>query len=209
MIVILMAAILFASSGRLNWLVGWVAVVIQLANQLFIYRVVRPRNPYLTERHETAKWDKLLYPAVGLYLPVCTWLVSGLDNRFGWSGEMPSFVTIAALVITISGLLLSAWAMLFNRFYTGTVIIQKNRGHAVATKGPYKYVRHPSYTGGVMFYLALPVLLGSVWALIPSVCAAVLIVVRTILEDSMLRKDLDSYNAYAGRVKYYMIPGVW
>lgn len=203
-----MAAILFASAGRLNWLAGWVAVVIQLANQLFIYRVVRPKNPYLTAKHETAKWDKLLYPVVGLYLPVCTWIVSGLDNRFGWS-VMPLFVTIAALVLAILGLLLSAWAMLSNQFYTGIVIIQKNRGHDVATQGPYKYVRHPSYAGGVMFYLALPILLGSVLALIPSVCAAALIIVRSILEDRMLRKDLESYDAYAGCVRYYMIPGVW
>ncbi len=208
-IVLLMAVILFASAGRLNWTGAWIAIGIVLANLLSIERIILPRNPHIMAERDTATWDRLLYPLIALYFPVCTWVVAGLDIRFGWTKALSAFVMIAALLITILGLVISSWAMLSNKYYTGTVVIQKNRGHKVAVNGPYKYVRHPSYAGALLFYLALPFLLGSLWALIPSGIASLFFVIRTILEDRMLRKEFEGYNSYASRVKYYLIPGIW
>jgi protein-S-isoprenylcysteine O-methyltransferase Ste14 len=90
-----------------------------------------------------------------------------------------------------------------------TVRIQKERGHAVATGGPYRFVRHPSYVGGILFELAAPILLGSWWALIPGMLNAILFVVRTALEDKTLQAELDGYQDYAARVRYRLLPGVW
>jgi protein-S-isoprenylcysteine O-methyltransferase Ste14 len=52
-------------------------------------------------------------------------------------------------------------------------------------------------------------MLGSLWALIPGGLSAVLMIVRTALEDKMLLNELDGYREYAGRVRYRLIPGIW
>ncbi|MFH1269404.1 MAG: isoprenylcysteine carboxylmethyltransferase family protein [Planctomycetota bacterium] len=83
------------------------------------------------------------------------------------------------------------------------------RGHAVATEGPYRFIRHPGYTAIILFMLAMPVSLGSVWGLLPAGIEAVLIIVRTVFEDRFLHDELEGYPAYAQRVRYRLLPGVW
>ncbi len=60
-----------------------------------------------------------------------------------------------------------------------------------------------------MWYLAAPVMLGTLWALIPALIAAAAIIVRTALEDRMLQAELPGYAAYADRVRCRLLPGVW
>ena len=99
--------------------------------------------------------------------------------------------------------------MAANAFFSAVVRIQDDRGHAVASGGPYRFVRHPGYSGSLAFELATPIMLGSLWALIPSGLNALLIVVRTALEDRTLNEELDGYREYAGQVRYRLLPGVW
>jgi protein-S-isoprenylcysteine O-methyltransferase Ste14 len=89
------------------------------------------------------------------------------------------------------------------------VRIQTDRGHTVATGGPYRFVRHPGYAGGLALTLATPFLLGSWPALIPAVALMGILVVRTVLEDRTLRRELPGYVEYAGRVRYRLLPGIW
>ena len=89
------------------------------------------------------------------------------------------------------------------------VRIQEERGHTVATGGPYQFVRHPGYVGAIMFQLGSPIALGSLWALIPSGLSAILYVIRTALEDRTLQEELDGYSDYAQRVRHRLLPGVW
>ena len=96
-----------------------------------------------------------------------------------------------------------------NRFFSGFVRIQDKRGHEVATCGPYRYVRHPAYVGSVMMTCTPPLVLGSLWAFIPTAFAVGLMVLRTVLEDRTLRQELDGYRHYAERVRYRMMPGIW
>ena len=79
----------------------------------------------------------------------------------------------------------------------------------VATAGPYQYVRHPGYVGMLMYSLATPLLLGSLWALIPSVFIACGFIIRTSLEDETLQEELDGYRDYVQRVKYRLVPKIW
>jgi protein-S-isoprenylcysteine O-methyltransferase Ste14 len=79
----------------------------------------------------------------------------------------------------------------------------------VVTAGPYRWIRHPGYAGGVVGHLALPLLLGSAWALIPGALTAGLTVLRTALEDRTLREELPGYAEYARQTRYRLLPGVW
>ena len=125
-----------------------------------------------------------------LIFPFLTWLTGGLDERFGWSGPIPVALWVAAAVLFLAGGLIVLWSMMANRFFSATVRIQTERGHHVVSAGPYRLVRHPGYTGSIVYQLAVPLVLGSWWALIPSALAAVTFVIRTAREDRTLHDEL-------------------
>ena len=140
--------------------------------------------------------------------PVLMFISAGLDFR--WHGlRFPMWVTLAGLLVAMSGAAVTATAMYANRFFSSTVRIQTDRGHAVVSSGPYGLVRHPGYVGMFLAYLAMPVALGSLWALTPAVLTAILLVIRTALEDRTLRAELPGYAEYAATVRYRLLPGVW
>ena len=84
-----------------------------------------------------------------------------------------------------------------------------DRGHTVATGGPYRYIRHPGYAGYSVSVLAMSLALGSLWALIPAGLVVCLLVLRTSLEDRTLRDELPGYEQYSERVRYRLLPHVW
>jgi protein-S-isoprenylcysteine O-methyltransferase Ste14 len=89
------------------------------------------------------------------------------------------------------------------------VRIQRERGHYVVNTGPYRWVRHPGYAGTLIWNLATPIWLESLWAILPAIVVCAVLVVRTHLEDATLREELDGYRDYASRVRYRLVPGVW
>jgi protein-S-isoprenylcysteine O-methyltransferase Ste14 len=89
------------------------------------------------------------------------------------------------------------------------VRIRTDRGHQVVSSGPYRWIRHPGYTGSFLTTLVLPLFLDSGWAFLPAVFSMILLVIRTTLEDKALTNELESYRDYAKRVRYRLLPGVW
>ena len=96
-----------------------------------------------------------------------------------------------------------------NTFFSSVVRIQTERGHHVVIDGPYAYLRHPGYVSMGTMGVATALLLGSWWALIPSVVQALLMVVRTALEGQTLQAELPAYRDYASRERYRLLRGVW
>lgn len=211
--ILIQAAILFLASGRLDWMMAWVYLGIYVGLIVVNGIVILPRNPDLIAERgqikENAKdWDKrisALYAVCSLGILV----VAGLDQRFRWSPPLNLTVELIALALYILGFALASWAMASNRFFSSVVRIQTDRGHTVATGGPYRFVRHPGYVGGIASGLGAALLLGSWWALIPAGLLIGLIILRTALEDRTLQNELDGYKEYAGRVRYRLLPGVW
>jgi protein-S-isoprenylcysteine O-methyltransferase Ste14 len=89
------------------------------------------------------------------------------------------------------------------------VRIQTERGHKVAISGPYKYIRHPGYIGFIVMVLAIPLSLGTLYALLMSGITTILFIIRTSLEDRTLKNELDGYLEYSNKVKYKLIPFIW
>jgi len=207
---------LFIASGRLDWVMAWVYVGVHLAGLVVNALVLIPANPELVVDRARSRGkrdlDRVLAGVMALFGPVGICIVAGLDERFGWSAYttgIPPALLIAALAVMVLGSLLTTWAMASNRFFYGTLRIAKDRGHTVASSGPYRYVRHPGYVGIIAFDLAMPLILGSLWAFIPAALTVCLAFVRTALEDRALRDKLDGYKDYAGQVRYRLLPGVW
>jgi protein-S-isoprenylcysteine O-methyltransferase Ste14 len=211
---VFVAAILFLAAGRLDWLWAWLYVGIFLAFDAATALAVIPRSPgLLIERTSvgegTKKWDIALFSLSAGFLPMIAWLLAGLDERFGWTAALPLWLHVAGAAITALGYGIVVWAMASNAFFSATVRIQSDRGHAVASGRAYRVVRHPGYVGAILFTVAMAVMLGSWWALIPAVAAAILYVVRTALEDRTLLAELPGYQEYAQQTRYRLIPGIW
>jgi protein-S-isoprenylcysteine O-methyltransferase Ste14 len=136
-------------------------------------------------------------------------IVPGLDRIRGGSFHPGIAFKSAALILMIAGYAFSAYALVVNRFFSGVVRIQKERGHKVITEGPYALVRHPGYAGGLLTFLLTPVLLESLWMFLPVIFVSVILIIRTAKEDAFLQRELDGYKEYAGKVKYELIWGVW
>ena len=77
------------------------------------------------------------------------------------------------------------------------------------SSGPYRWVRHPAYTGSILYEIAVSVLLASWPALIASGVSTALLILRTVLEDRTLQAELAGYADYARRVRYRLLPGIW
>ena len=208
---LLLAAILFISSGRLNWVWAWIYLGVGIAILAVNVLVIPPE--LIAERGRTDKkdikaWDRVIttlniIPSLGA--PV----VAGLDERFGWSPQFSLEIHLIGLALMVLGQGLFTWSMVSNRFFSTSVRIQMERDHTVATGGPYRYVRHPGYVGYTVSAFATALALGSLWALIPAAITMCFLVVRTALEDRALQEELAGYKEYAARVRYRLLPGVW
>ena len=116
---------------------------------------------------------------------------------------------IAAFAVYALGSGLFSWAMITNAYFSTAVRIQDDRGHQVCTTGPYRFVRHPGYVGASLQSLVMPLMFGSLWALIPGALAVLMLVIRTTLEDQTLHEELDGYREYAQKTRYRLLPGTW
>ncbi len=101
------------------------------------------------------------------------------------------------------------WARYVNDYFSSVARIQLDRGQTVCKKGPYRFVRHPGYVGGILYGLATPLVLGSIWALIPQTIAVLLLIWRTGKEDQMLRDELSGYLDYCQETTSRLVPSVW
>lgn len=209
--VLILAASLFISSGRLDWIMGWVFLGVYVGG--VAVNALGMSRELIAERAEmkadTKRWDRIIGPLSLLFWTPVSLIVAGLDVRFGWSSGITLLVYIIGLAALVFGYGLTLWAMMSNRFFATTVRIQKERGHTVVSSGPYQLVRHPGYLGFSIAALATPLLLGSWWAFVPAVLAVCMITIRTALEDRTLREELEGYESYSRRVRYRLLPGVW
>ena len=143
----------------------------------------------------------LLYPA--------TLLVAGFDHAADWSAPIPFWLQLLGLKWFAVGYTLVLWAMATNRFFTSVVRMQGERGHHVVDRGPYAWVRHPGYAGTSIAHLALPLALGSWWALIPAICGCWLFIPRLFAEERRLLAHLQGYREYRQAVNKHLIPQIW
>jgi protein-S-isoprenylcysteine O-methyltransferase Ste14 len=210
---VVMGVALFWSAGRLDWWPAWASLAVMVGWVVATAIVILRFNPALLAerlgpRPGAKRWDTAIMSLLGL-AQLARYSVAGLDQRHAWTPAFPPAVQVAALLVCILGYALVVWATASNAFFSQVVRIQSERAHAVATGGPYRYLRHPAYLGALLYELAAPFLFASWWALIPSALAAFLLVLRTALEDRTLQAELPGYSAFALRVRRRLLPGLW
>jgi protein-S-isoprenylcysteine O-methyltransferase Ste14 len=213
--VVIMPFLPLLISRRWHWWEAWVYAIVSVLGFALSRFLAARRHPdllaeraHFTQHENTESWDRILGPLVGLgggLIP----LIAGLDALLDLSPAFNLPLKIISLLIILAGYGLSSYALIENRFFSGVVRLQKDRGHYVVSSGPYHWIRHPGYAGGLLTYFAVPVFLDAAWAFLPAVFLAVMLVIRTKLEDRTLQDRLEGYSDYAKQVKYRLLPGVW
>jgi protein-S-isoprenylcysteine O-methyltransferase Ste14 len=202
-------------SRQWDWWQAWVYAGINIFGFIISRYLAGFKHPDLLVerghfmRHENPeKWDKLLSPLMGLgggLIPIA----AGLDRLFESSAQFGLVIEIPSIILILAGFALGSYALIVNRYFSGMVRIQSDRGHQVVSSGPYRWIRHPGYLGALLSNWATPFLLNSLWTFLPVIFITLIIIIRTRLEDRVLHEKLQDYNAYAEQVRYRLIPGVW
>jgi protein-S-isoprenylcysteine O-methyltransferase Ste14 len=206
---IAVAVPLFLGAGR------WVPAFLAYAVMLWlivgtVYTVLLRKSPELVaERMKPPSDRDRASRRIALPLALVHYLVAGLDvGRFGWS-TVPASAQIAGFLAVGGSLVLVGWTLLSNPYASTAVRIQAERGHTVITTGPYAFVRHPMYLAVLLFVLGSGPALGSWWADLPLLPVLAVFVRRTLFEDRMLQEELPGYDAYARKVRFRVVPGIF
>lgn len=156
---------------------------------------------------DTKKWDKAI---LRLFVPlayVAIYVAAGIPQRFGQ--PYPSVMLYwTGIAVTVATIIVIVWAVRENRNFESSVRIQYDRQHTVCSSGPYAFVRHPGYSGVILWAVAMIMMFGWYTGIV-SALIITLFVVRTILEDAMLSTELPGYVEYSKRVRYRLLPFVW
>jgi protein-S-isoprenylcysteine O-methyltransferase Ste14 len=208
---VILAACMFLPAG-VGWRKGWLFLTVLTALTMAAVGYLWRTHPetFVARskiRAGTKAWDKVMLTLL-LVSAVIVFPVAGLDARYHWSC-VPLWVTGIGYVVFTFGFATFVWVLGENQFAEPTVRIQTERGHHVIDTGPYAFIRHPLYLAGLFLWGGVPLALGSFWALIPVAVAALVTVVRTVLEDRTLHEELAGYREYAARVRSRLIPWVW
>jgi protein-S-isoprenylcysteine O-methyltransferase Ste14 len=212
---VILGAILFLSAGTFDWPQAWVLIVgsgvLGLVSALIIARHdpqlmrERMRGPIQSEQKP---WDKALL-AVVFTLCLAMFVVAGLDAVRYHISNMPVWLEVLGAAAIALGIYIFHVVMRTNSYATAVVRIQDERGHQVISTGPYAFVRHPMYSGAAFYFLGIALLLGSWYAVGIAMVLIALFGLRAVWEENTLIAELPGYAAYAERVRYRLIPGLW
>ncbi len=206
-------AVLLISAGRLGYWQGWVYAATSLLMSFATQLILRDNPDLVKERSKPGAgaktWDKRLL-GLGLLLTLTTLVIAGLDSgRYHWSPNASWIWSIPGLVLILMGMSIFLMSLKENRFFSAVVRIQKDRDQTVCKTGPYKVIRHPGNAGMIIGTMGLPLLFISVWSTIPVLISVVILVIRTHLEDKMLKEELEGYPDYQQETRFRLIPGIW
>jgi len=203
------AALLFLPAGTIAYLNGWLFIGLLFIPMFFLGIVLFLKAPELLEKRlqsrETESEQKMVIGG-SLLMFLAGFILSALDFRFGWT-YVPDMVVAIASVILLVSYGLYAEVMRENAYLSRTVEIQQ--GQQVIDTGLYGIVRHPMYAVTLWLFLAIPVVLGSWWALLCFVPYLPMLAVRILNEEKLLSRELVGYADYQKRVKYRLILFIW
>jgi protein-S-isoprenylcysteine O-methyltransferase Ste14 len=210
--VVALGALLFASAGTLDWPAAWVFLIasatlgpacgLWLAKTDPALLAERMRPTFQADQPAADKKFMLTFVVV-----VLLWLIAiGLDHR-AHASRVPLVLQALGLAMYLLSTAFIMWVFRENSFAAPVVKVQAH--HRVISSGPYAFVRHPMYSGIMLFFFGVPLLVGSWWGVAIAPVFAVLFAIRARIEERALVEGLPDYADYAERVRYRLVPGLW
>lgn len=204
-----LGAIIFLPAGTLDYWEGWVALLSLMVPMTFAAIYFMIKDPALMKRRMKMKEKETVQKGVirwAIVVTLVAFIIPGLDHRFDWS-TIPTNIVIFADVLVFIGYAIVFRTLQTNSYAARTIEVEKDQ--KVITTGPYAIVRHPMYAGMLLLYYALPIGLGSYWAALALLPLLPIMIIRTLNEETVLKRDLPGYKEYCKKVKYRLIPGIW
>ena len=207
--VILVGALIFLPAGSLCYLGGWLLMGLLFVPMFIAGIVMMIRSPELLARRLNGKENLSEQGTVvklsGLMF-LLGFIVSGLGYRFGWF-TLPKGVTIIGAVLFIVSYAMYAVVLKQNVYLSRTVAVEEDQ--RVIDSGLYSVVRHPMYSATLLLFLSMPLILGSLYALLIFLAYPAIIIKRLKSEEQFLSENLPGYRDYLKKVKYRLIPFIW
>ena len=207
--VVLVGALIFWPAGTFDYLQGWLLMGILFVPMFCAGLVMMAKNPALLQSRlnakEKAREQRLVVKLSGLMF-IAGFVCAGLDYRYGWS-QLSMGVCIAGAALFLLAYLLYAEVLRENAYLSRTIEVQD--GQRVVDTGLYGIVRHPMYATTVLLFLSMPLVLGSLIAVLIFLLYIPIIVKRLLHEEKFLSQELEGYGEYMKKVKYRLIPFVW
>jgi len=207
--ILLVGVLIFVPAGTLRFANGWLLMGVLFAPVLALGVVLFVKNPALLAARlngkEKQREQDLVVKLSGLMF-VAGFVLAGLTHRFGWYRLLMG-VCVGAVVVLLAAYGMYAEVLRENAYLSRTVQVQA--GQTVVDTGLYGIVRHPMYSATLILFLAMPLVLGSLYAFAVFLLYPLLIVRRIRQEERLLERELDGYRAYQQKVRYRLIPFVW
>ncbi len=207
--VALVGILVFLPAGTLSFFNGWLLMGILFIPMLLARIVMMIKNPELLKKRLNGKEERreqnIVVKLSGLMF-CAGFIIAGLGVRFKWYA-LPRGVVLVGVILFLIAYLLYAEVLRENTYLSRTIEVQS--GQKVIDTGLYGIVRHPMYSATVLLFLAMPVVLGSVYAFLIFLLYPFIIVMRLKNEEELLEKELDGYRVYMQKVKYRLIPFIW
>lgn len=207
--IVLIGALLFLPAGTLAFTGAWRLCVVLFIPMMVMGVAMFILSPELLRRRLASKEVRTTQQGVVRYtglLFIISFVVAGLDFRYGWS-EMPQGVVWTVTILFLVGYALYGEVMRENIWLSRNITVAQ--GQQVVSTGLYSIVRHPMYTSTIVMFLAMPLVLGSYWALIPMLFYIPIIAIRIKDEEQLLHSDLAGYTGYCDRVRWRLFPLIW
>ena len=207
--VALIGILLFLPAGTLAFAGAWRLCAALFIPMLVMGVVMLIFSPELLRRRLASKEERSTQQGVVRYtglLFIVSFVVAGLDFRFGWS-QMAQGVVWGATILFLVGYALYGEVMRENIWLSRNITVEQ--GQQVISTGLYGIVRHPMYSSTIVMFLAMPVVLGSYWATLPMMLYIPIIAIRIKDEEQLLRADLKGYTEYCDRVRWRLLPYIW
>ena len=206
---LILSVFLFVPAGSLDYYNAWLFLALLFIPMLILGIVMIFKSPQLLKKRlntkEKQKTQKGVLVLSGIMFPL-GFVICSLDFRFGWS-TVPTWCVLISSLSLLLGYTLYAVVMKQNQYLSRTIEMQDDQ--KVIESGLYKIVRHPMYLSTILMFVPLPLILGSLWGLIPFGFYPIIIAVRIIDEEKFLTEKLLGYLEYKKKVKYRLIPYIW
>jgi protein-S-isoprenylcysteine O-methyltransferase Ste14 len=205
-------ALIFVAAGTGRYWQGWVYLAVFVSASALTTLDLLKRDPELLERRmragPTAERERtqqviMLFASLAFIALI---VVPTLDRRFGWSA-VPVWVVVGGDVLVAIGFYIVGRVYRENTYTAATIEVAT--GQTVISTGPYAIVRHPMYSGALLYLFGTSPALGSYWGLIAFAAMVVCVIWRLLDEERLLARDLPGYTEYQKRVRYRLVPYLW
>ena len=207
--VMLVFVLVFLPAGSFDYMQGWLLVGVLFVPMLFAGIVMMAKNPYLLKSRLDAKEkqgkQQLVIKLSGLMF-VAGFVLAGFNYRFGWY-TLPLWISVVGAVVFLIGYVMFAFVLKQNTYLSRTIKVEQSQ--TVVDTGLYAIVRHPMYSATLLLFLSMPIILGSLYALVVFLAYPFIISMRIKNEEKLLENELAGYSEYKQKVKYRLIPFIW